>query len=120
MAGTGVFDPFGIVMSAPNTCRLPGRVLRSVPSRSAPSRPVSSYPHNLFPGTAYAHERHRKIAGQPPVTRQELGFYTIQTLISVPFCQVRSDWGSQAPGDTENNPLIGLPNQHIVGLTYVP
>ncbi|GGS73765.1 hypothetical protein GCM10010206_40200 [Streptomyces cinerochromogenes] len=93
------------------------RVAPSGPCRPGPCHP---YAHNLFPGTAHAHERHRKIAGQPPVTQEELGFYTIQTLIGVPFCQVRSDWGSQAPADTENNPLIGLPNQHIVGLTYVP
>ncbi|GHA36551.1 hypothetical protein GCM10010345_46420 [Streptomyces canarius] len=110
MAGTGVLDPLGIDMSAPITCRLPGL---------AP-RPCHPYPHNLIPGASHAHERHRKSAGQLPVTRDELGLYVIQTWIGVPFCQVRSYWGSQAPTDTENNPLIGLPNQHIVGLTYVP
>ncbi|GGW12208.1 hypothetical protein GCM10018980_03390 [Streptomyces capoamus] len=96
-------------MSAPGF-RPPGR-------GSLPARP---YPPNLFPGTAHGHERHDKIAGQPPVTPKELGFYTIQTLIRVLFCRVRSHWGSRATGDTEINPLIGLPNQHIVGLTYVP
>ncbi len=61
-----------------------------------------------------------KITGQPSVTCQELGLYTIRTLIGVHFCRVRSYWGSRVTADTENNPLIGLPNQHIVGLTYVP
>lgn len=58
--------------------------------------------------------------GQPAVTGRELGLYTIRTGPDAPFCQVRSHWGSHVTADTENNPLIGLPNQHIVGLTYVP
>ncbi|BCL24549.1 hypothetical protein GCM10017668_63920 [Streptomyces tuirus] len=58
--------------------------------------------------------------GQPPVTRPELGLYTIRAPFGAPFCRVRSHWGSRVTADTENNPLIGLPNQHIVGLTYVP
>ncbi|GGX02964.1 hypothetical protein GCM10010383_36550 [Streptomyces lomondensis] len=62
----------------------------------------------------------RKTGGQPPVTRPELGLYTISTPFGAPFCRVRSHWGSPVTEDTENNPLIGLPNQHIVGLTYVP
>ncbi|MEU1460477.1 hypothetical protein ABZ467_07260 [Streptomyces sp. NPDC005727] len=110
MVGTGAFDPFDIVMSAPIACA----------SRPFPGTPGDRYPPNLFPAAATAHAEHRKIAGQPPVTRQELGFYTIQTLIGVLFCRVRSHWGSHVTADTENNPLIGLPNQHIVGLTYVP
>lgn len=56
----------------------------------------------------------------PPVTLPELGLYRITTLLAALFCRVRSHWGSHATADTENNPLIGLPNQHIVGLTYVP
>jgi hypothetical protein len=64
--------------------------------------------------------RRRKTGGQPLVTRPELGLYTIRTLFGALFWRVRSHWGSQVTGDTENNPLIGLPNQHIVGLTYVP
>lgn len=56
----------------------------------------------------------------PRVTHPELGFYTIWVPTAVPFHQVRSYWGSRVTADTENNPLIGLPNQHIVGLTYVP
>ncbi|GHI09696.1 hypothetical protein Scel_80170 [Streptomyces cellostaticus] len=98
------------------TCTPPSRV--GIPD--VPGLPAHPYPPNLFPGTANSHERHRKIAGQPPVTRPELGIYTIQTLVGVHFCQVRSDWGSPVTARTENNPLIGLPNQHIVGLTYVP
>lgn len=62
----------------------------------------------------------RKTGGQPPATCPELGLYTIRTLVGAPFCQVRSHWGYRVTADTENNPLIGLPNQHIVGLTYVP
>jgi hypothetical protein len=58
--------------------------------------------------------------GQPPVTRPKLGLYTISTIFDVLFSRVRSHWGSRVTADTENNPLIGLPNQHIVGLTYVP
>ncbi|GGW84093.1 hypothetical protein GCM10010320_77590 [Streptomyces caelestis] len=58
----------------------------------------------------------RPTPGNPP----ELGLYTIRALIGAPFCRVRSHWGSLVTADTENNPLIGLPNQHIVGLTYVP
>ncbi|MDQ0682091.1 hypothetical protein QF032_001083 [Streptomyces achromogenes] len=54
------------------------------------------------------------------VTHSELGFYTICASFAVLFSQVRSHWGSEAPTDTEINPLIGLPNQHIVGLPYVP
>ena len=56
----------------------------------------------------------------PPVTGPELGLYTIQTWRAAPFCRIRSHCGSRVTPDTENNPLIGLPNQHIVGLTYVP
>lgn len=58
--------------------------------------------------------------GQPRVTHPKLGLYTISTIFDVLFCRVRSHWGSHVTADTENNPLIGLPNQHIVGLTYVP
>ncbi|GGV88655.1 hypothetical protein GCM10010228_73260 [Streptomyces massasporeus] len=58
--------------------------------------------------------------GQPLVTRPELGLYTIRASFGAPFCRVRSHWGSRVTADTQNNPLIGLPNQHIVGLTYVP
>jgi hypothetical protein len=61
-----------------------------------------------------------EIVANPPVTRPELGFYTIPTPSAALFHQVRSHWGSRVTADTENNPLIGLPNQHIVGLTYVP
>ncbi|MQY37410.1 hypothetical protein SRB17_54140 [Streptomyces sp. RB17] len=83
-------------------------------------RPGHPYPHNVFAGTANSYDELRKIAGQLPVTPQELALYTIKARTDVPFCQVRSDWGSQVTADTENNPLIGLPNEHIVGLTYVP
>ncbi|GAA3291651.1 hypothetical protein GCM10020295_08970 [Streptomyces cinereospinus] len=62
----------------------------------------------------------REDVGQPPVTRSELSLYTIKEPLGAPFPRVRSDWGSRVTADTENNPLIGLPNQHIVGLTYVP
>ncbi|GAB1334131.1 hypothetical protein ACE1SV_07210 [Streptomyces sp. E-15] len=115
MVGTCVFDPFGMVMFAPIVCRLPGCVRG--PDRPGPGRPC---PDNLFPGAARPRERHGKTGGGPPATREEPGLYTIQTMTDVPFCQLRSDWVSQAAVDTENNPLIGLPNQHIVGLTYVP
>lgn len=64
--------------------------------------------------------RRRKSGADPPVTRPELGLYTIGTLLGAPFCRVRSHWGYRVTADTGNNPLIGLPNQHIVGLTYVP
>lgn len=86
----------------------------------APAAPGHPCPFKVFPPAGHAHDQRGKIAGQPPVTPSELGLYTIQTSNGVLFCQVRSDWGSQITADTENNPLIGLPNQHIVGLTYVP
>ncbi|GAA5061391.1 hypothetical protein GCM10023336_38780 [Streptomyces similanensis] len=56
----------------------------------------------------------------PPVTPQKPALYQPKGFRGAPFCQVRSHWGSRVTTDTENNPLIGLPNQHIVGLTYVP
>lgn len=59
-------------------------------------------------------------SGDPPVTRPELGLYPITAPRGAPFWHVRSHWASRATADTENNLLIGLPNQHIVGLTYVP
>jgi hypothetical protein len=55
----------------------------------------------------------------PQVTRPELGFYTILALLAALFRRIRSHWVSRVTAGTENNPLIGLPNQHIVGLTYV-
>jgi hypothetical protein len=55
----------------------------------------------------------------PRVTRPELGFYTILAPSAALFRQIRSHWGFRVTAGTENNPLIGLPNQHIVGLTYV-
>ncbi|GHA04077.1 hypothetical protein GCM10010389_49470 [Streptomyces echinoruber] len=57
---------------------------------------------------------------RPAVTRLELGLYQIAALLAVPFRRLRSHWVSRVTADTENKPLIGLPNQHIVGLTYVP
>ncbi len=98
-------------MSAPITCHR---------ARTRPGSPLGVYPDNLFPGGANAHVGRGNTGGQPLVTRRELGLYTIQTPIDALFCQVRSHWGSHATADTENNPLIGLPNHHIVGLTYVP
>ena len=56
----------------------------------------------------------------PLVTPAELGLYRTCTSIDALFCQVRSHWGSRVTANTQNNPLIGLPNQHIVGLTYGP
>ncbi|GGQ72986.1 hypothetical protein GCM10010216_38870 [Streptomyces flaveolus] len=61
-----------------------------------------------------------RTAGQPSVTRPELGLYTKIAPRAALFRRVRSDWGTQVTAGPENNPLIGLPNQHIVGLTYVP
>ena len=90
------------------------------PRQACPGSPLVVYGVNLFPATANSHEVHRKIAGQPRVTRPELGLYNTHPLQGVPFSQLRSHWGSEVTADTENNPLIGLPNQHIVGLTYVP
>ncbi|GAA2303239.1 hypothetical protein GCM10010234_52870 [Streptomyces hawaiiensis] len=86
-----------------------------------PSRPsVEFRAHNLI-------ARHGEVprttatetGGRPPVTRPELGLYTIKASFAAPFWRVRSHWGSRVTADTENNPLIGLPNEHIVGLTYV-
>lgn len=57
---------------------------------------------------------------RPPVTGRELGFYRMRPALAALFRRVRSHWGQRVVTDTENNPLIGLPNQHIVGLTYVP
>ena len=59
-------------------------------------------------------------SADPRVTHPELAFYTIRARSTAPFRQFHSDWGPRVTADTENNPLIGLPNQHIVGLTYVP
>ncbi|MDQ1043143.1 hypothetical protein QFZ76_001379 [Streptomyces sp. V4I2] len=98
-------------MSAPIACHRAGY---------APALASCCLPANLFPEPANSHEQHRKTGDQPPVTPRELGLYMRITLSAVPFCQVRSHWGSRVTADTENNPLIGLPNQHIVGLTYVP
>jgi len=78
------------------------------------------FPANLFRGTGNSHRERRISPDQPPVTRSELGLYTIGRTRAVLFSQVRSHWGSEVTADTEINPLIGLPNQHIVGLTYVP
>ncbi|CAM5646512.1 hypothetical protein SALBM311S_07549 [Streptomyces alboniger] len=78
------------------------------------------YPFNLLPGTANSHEQRGKPGPDPPVTRPELGLYRKVAARDAPFRRVRSHWGSHVTPDTENNPLIGLPNQHIVGLTYVP
>ncbi len=64
--------------------------------------------------------RLRSSPPDPRVTRPELGFYMNERHPAAPFRQVRSHWGSRVTADTENNPLIGLPNRHIVGLTYVP
>ncbi|GAA4005640.1 hypothetical protein GCM10022232_51500 [Streptomyces plumbiresistens] len=99
------------------TCPPPSRVTAPGTPRHSPR---AAYPANLFPEPANSHEQRRKTGDQPPVTPRELGLYMRITLSAVPFCQVRSHWGSRVTADTENNPLIGLPNQHIVGLTYVP
>jgi hypothetical protein len=111
VVGTGTFDPFGIDMSAPITCHR---------ARTRPGSPSGVYPHNLFPGAANAHEGRGNTVGQPAGNPPGTRLYPIRTRIDALFCQVRSHWGSHATADTENNPLIGLPNQHIVGLTYVP
>ncbi|GAA5205688.1 hypothetical protein GCM10023323_13960 [Streptomyces thinghirensis] len=90
------------------------------PNRAA-SRRFAKFPApNLFPPPPAPDEECGNTSGQPPVTRPELGLYRKITSRDALFCQVRSHWGSQVTADTENNPLIGLPNQHIVGLTYVP
>ncbi|GAA2514308.1 hypothetical protein GCM10010423_01420 [Streptomyces levis] len=81
-------------------------------------RVVSAQP--IPPGPELPCTGRRKIGGQPLVTRPELGLYTITDRFGAPFRRFRSHWGSRVTADTENNPLIGLPNQHIVGLTYVP
>ncbi|GAA3901788.1 hypothetical protein GCM10022207_83390 [Streptomyces lannensis] len=92
-----------------------------VPHRDrGPERSVATVAVNLFPRSPNSHDPDRGTTGQPPVTHRELGLYTISTPLIALFCQVRSHWGSRVTPDTENNPLIGLPNQHIVGLTYVP
>ncbi|GGR52816.1 hypothetical protein GCM10010251_82470 [Streptomyces aurantiogriseus] len=105
-------DPFDIDMSAPITClrarpRAPAPLGLSTPSTysSGQRTPIRST------GTRIADWR---------VTRPELGLYMMRTEIAAPFSRVRSHWGASVTADTENNPLIGLPNQHIVGLTYVP
>ena len=56
----------------------------------------------------------------PWVTRSQLALYRIDALPGDRFSQIRSHWGSVVTRIYRNNPLIGLPNQHIVGLTYVP
>src|ERR1044071_6270968 len=106
-------------------CRdMPGAVTCPPPSRvTAPGmsrQPLVLYRANLFPATANSHPVRRETARQPSVTRSELGLYRIRTPAAAPFPHLRSHWGSDVTADTENNPLIGLPNQHIVGLTYVP
>ncbi|WP_234481725.1 hypothetical protein, partial [Streptomyces sp. MBT49] len=75
---------------------------------------------NLLRGTVNAHREGGNSPARPLVTRLELGLYTIRPAFAVLFSHVRSYWGAEATADTEINPLIGLPNQHIVGLTYVP
>ncbi|GGT96010.1 hypothetical protein GCM10010244_21460 [Streptomyces coeruleorubidus] len=109
--GTAVFEPFSICMSAPIACHRAGHTpaVRRVPF----AQPIPPPRRTLM-------RRRRKPGGQPLVTRPELGLYTIGALFGAPFCRVRSHWGYPVTADTENNPLIGLPNQHIVGLTYVP
>ncbi|GKQ39393.1 hypothetical protein ALMP_59200 [Streptomyces sp. A012304] len=110
-----MLDPFGIDMSAPISSHRAGPLAPA--STGLSTRPTYSAGRRTpihGAGTTVEHAR------QTPATRPELGLYMIQTMIAAPFCQVRSHWGCQVTPDTENNPLIGLPNQHIVGLTYVP
>ncbi|CAK7282989.1 hypothetical protein SGPA1_20964 [Streptomyces misionensis JCM 4497] len=61
MAGTGVFDPFGMDMGTP-----------SAAARAVRGRPDHPFLPSLFPtmpnSPARGGERHWKIAGQPPVT----------------------------------------------------
>lgn len=87
------------------------------PHASAPSGCLSV---NLLREAVNSHQEDSNGPDQPPVTRSELGLYTISGVLAVLFSQVRSHWWSEGTADTEINPLIGLPNQHIVGLTYVP
>ncbi len=79
---------------------------------AAPSRHLF-FMRSSCRGHRAAPRRHRP-AGNP----SELGFYVILRQNAVPFCHVRSDWGSTASRSPSNNPLIGLPKRHIVGLTY--
>ncbi|EFE71010.1 predicted protein [Streptomyces viridosporus ATCC 14672] len=85
-----------------------------------PRHPSGSRPPNLCPAGGEPSRGCARTAGQPAVTRPELGLYTKSDRRIDRFPQVRSYWGCQDTAGTENNPLIGLPNQHIVGLTYVP
>ena len=62
----------------------------------------------------------REALPDPRVTLSQLALYTISTFRGDRFPHIRSHWGSAATRIYRNNPLIGLPNQHIVGLTYVP
>ncbi|AKZ54165.1 Putative protein (modular protein) [Streptomyces ambofaciens ATCC 23877] len=105
-----MFDPFGMDMSAPITFHRAG----PYPGGSA------SFPRQPAPPPPTPREECAKTWGQPPVTRPELGLYPWNAWRDAPFRRVRSHWGYRGTADTENNPLIGLPNQHIVGLTYVP
>jgi hypothetical protein len=46
-------------------------------SSSDPPGTPDPFPPNLLLQATNAHDRERKIGGQPTVTRQELGLYTI-------------------------------------------
>ncbi|QES25588.1 hypothetical protein DEJ47_03170 [Streptomyces venezuelae] len=66
-----------------------------------PAGPPFPFMTNLLPGaSAGPRPCPRSPWGQPRVTPQELGLYTIRTSFGDRFSQVRSHWGSTATADT--------------------